>query len=111
MINAHDFDRTRVVGTIATTAFTVVVRCVGVQTGAAVIGIAFARFRFFFGFFARPSFFAYPRLGSPLPCPAPRFFVPFLGHDPPQPSPFCFSVRFPRCPLPRFSLGTLGIGV
>jgi hypothetical protein len=118
MVDADHYNRPRVLGTVAAAAFTVIVRRVGIEAGAAVVRIAFTRFRFcrrsfflLFGFFACPNFFAYPRPGSPLPRPAPRFFVPFLGHDPPQPPPFCFPVRFLRRLLPRFSLGTLGIGV
>jgi len=113
VVGADDYHRPGVLGTVAAAAFAIVVGGVGIEAGAAVVGVAFARFRFsfffsvfFFGFFLRSCFFA-----SALPRPAPRFFAPFLGHDPPQPPPFRFPVGFPRCLLPHFSLGIFGIGV
>ena len=116
MVGADDYHRPRVIGTVAAAAFAVVVGGVGIEAGAAVVGVAFARFHlffgfFFFGFFPRSCFFAsaFPR--GVRPRPAPRFFVPFLGHDPPQPLPFRFPVGFPRCLLPRFPLGILGVGI
>jgi len=68
--------RSGVVGTVATSAFAVVVRGVGVEAGTYVIGIAFARFfffdlgcrRFFFVhpfFFLSPFAYAFPGLTSP----------------------------------------------
>ena len=112
MVGADHRHGPRVLGTVAAAPFAVIVRRVGIEAGATVVGVAFARFRFFFNFFfLRSCFPASSYQSGARPCPAPRFFVPFLGHDPPQPPPFCFPVRFLRFLLPRFSLGTLGIGV
>ncbi len=55
MVVADDLNRTRVARAVAAAAFTVVVGRIGVETSAAVVGIAFTGFRF--GRFFEFSFF------------------------------------------------------
>jgi len=94
VVVAHDFNRSRVVRPVAAAAFAVVVGDIGIEAGAAVVGIAFARFGFrrffpFFGFLLLPGFF--------FPC--------FLAGECARFAPGLAPPRFP--PFPRFGLAKL----
>ncbi len=110
VVVADDYHEAGVVGTVAAAAFAVVVRGVRVEAGAAVIGVAFARFGFFgfdsFRFFACFGLGAFARCGSL--CAAARRRATFLDCDS-----ACFPMAtlhsgllgFQGNPLPGFLLG------
>lgn len=106
----HD-DRAGVVGAVAAATFAVIVRGVGIEASAAVVGVAFARFRFprffsfrGFGFPSRLCLFARMFAGSLAPLRLP----PFARHNPAQPSAFRRQLRFLPRLLPRFRLSFFG---
>ncbi len=112
MVFADDGDGAGVFGAVPFAVGAVVVGGVGVETGARVVWIAFARFFFFFGrrFFSRHGFFGFDRFRLFGPRLA-RFGLPFaLGLLPCPPR--RFPTRMRLRPLSRFdtTLGRLPLG-
>jgi hypothetical protein len=120
VVFSHDRDRAGVLGAVAAAAFAVVVRCVGIQTSAGVIGVAFGGFFFGFGFFRFFGFgFGLPPfpLTLPLRCsylgttarlPASRFSVRFRAGAVNSSLPRDLTLGLPR--LSRFG-GFLALGI
>jgi hypothetical protein len=98
---------------VAAASFAVIVGGIWVETGAAVAGIAFARFSFggFFGFcfFACFGSFTRPLAYRDSSCAAARLYAPFPGIDSPRFPPaalFGGSASFQCHVLPRFLFET-----